>query len=57
MCVLNSSDGWVNTVGAEFYVLVAYFHGTLHLDIVTSSAVIAYLVCAFSLFVLLTNSQ
>jgi hypothetical protein len=57
MCVLNSSDGWVNTVGDEFYVLVAYFHGTLHLDIVTSSAVIAYLVCAFSLFVLLTNSQ
>ncbi|XP_047064075.1 protein NRT1/ PTR FAMILY 4.5-like [Lolium rigidum] len=35
--------------------LVAYFHGTLHLDIVTSSAVITYLVGAVSFFAALMN--
>uniref|UniRef100_A0ACD5US11 Uncharacterized protein n=1 Tax=Avena sativa TaxID=4498 RepID=A0ACD5US11_AVESA len=35
--------------------LVAYFHGTLHLDIVTSSTLITYLVGAVSFFTVLTN--
>ncbi|CAM0904047.1 unnamed protein product [Alopecurus aequalis] len=35
--------------------LVAYFHGTLHLDIVTSSALITYLVGAMSFFAALMN--
>ena len=35
--------------------LVAYFHRTLHLDIVTSSAVITYLVGAIFFFAALMN--
>jgi peptide/histidine transporter 3/4 len=34
---------------------VAYFHGTLHLDIVTSSALITYLVGFMSFFAALMN--
>jgi peptide/histidine transporter 3/4 len=35
--------------------IVAYFHGTLHLDIVTSSTLITYLVGVVSFFAVLTN--